>query len=134
MFRAVNNKILILGIAILGIIICSSSIFSKNIQEERPNVCKISDSHVNSIKCKYSISKFQFGSIFYLSENEHFSVNLKPILRFLKAIYKEMTKFRRKLGLEFPRELIKNNICPRFFTSNFNLAICSMRHINYIYQ
>lgn len=133
MFRAVNNKILILGIAILGIIICSSSIFSKNIQEEMPSVlCKISDSHVNSIKCKYSISKFQFGSIFYLSENEHFSVNLKPILRFLKAIYKEMTKFRRKLGLEFPRELINNNICPRFFTSNFNLAIYTTRHVNYV--
>ena len=132
MFRAVNNKILILGIAILGIIICSSSIFSNNIQEEIPNVCKISDSYVNSIKCKYSISKFQLGSIFYLSENEHFSVNLKPILRFLKAIYKEMNKFRRKLGFEFSKELIKNNICPRFFTSNLNLAIYSTRHINYI--
>lgn len=132
MCNSIFSKILIIGIIILGIITCESGIFSANsFQESLPQKqYKISDSHVNSIKCEHSISKFQLRSISYL--NEHFSVKLKPILRLLKAIYKEMTKFRKKLGFEFSKELIKNNICPRFFTSNLNLAIYSTRHINYI--
>ena len=119
MDNSIINKIFIIGIIILGIITCKSEIFSANSFQESlsQKQYKISDSHVNSIKCEHSISKFQLKSISYV--NEHFSVNLKPILRLLKAIYKEMTKFRKKLGFEFSKELINKKTIPRLFPSNF---------------